>query len=65
MNTLFLRLKALESVIVMVYPPPPRKAAKEIIPFVHATNSNPSGAPISKPLWKVDAPVVGAILFPK
>ena len=25
----------------------------------------PSGAPISTPLWKVDAPVVGATLFPK
>ena len=29
---------------------PPKKEAKEIVPSEHATNSNPSGAPISIPL---------------
>ena len=36
-----------------------------MIPSVHATNSKFSGAPISIPLWKVEAPFVGATLFPK
>ena len=48
-----------------MYPPPPKKAAKVIVPSVQATNSKPSGAPISIPLWNVDAPLVGAVLFPK
>ncbi len=65
MNILYLRLELSISVNVIVYPPPPKKDAKVIIPSEQATNSNPSGAPISMPLWKVEAPEVGAILFPK
>ena len=49
----------------MVYPPPPRKPINVIVPFVTATNLLPSGAPISIPLWKVEAPFVGAFLLPK
>lgn len=49
----------------MVNPPPPKKPANVITPFVTATYELPCGAPISIPLWYVEAPEVGAFLFPK
>ena len=53
------------AVNVIVKPPPPKKPTNEITPSVTAINSKPSGAPISIPLWNVDAPPVGAFLLPK
>lgn len=53
------------SVRVTVYPPPPKNPVNVIVPFVTATYSHPCGAAISIPLWNVDAPEVGACLFPK
>lgn len=35
---------------VIVYPPPPRKPVKVILPFATANNLVPSGAAISTPL---------------
>lgn len=58
-------LEVLFAVKVMVKPPPPKKPTNEIVPSATAINSNPSGAPISTPLWNVDAPPVGAFLLPK
>lgn len=58
-------LLKLLSVKVIVKPPPPKKPTNEIVPSVTATNSKPSGAPISIPLWYVDAPPAGAFLLPK
>lgn len=49
---------------VIVYPPPPRKPVKVISPLHVAIKFVPSGAGISTPLWKVEAPDVGAFLFP-
>ena len=51
-------------VIVIVYPPPPRNPVNVISPSQVAISAVPSGAGISVPLWNVDAPVVGATLFP-
>ena len=48
----------------MVYPPPPKNPVNVMVPFVTAINSFPSYAPMSIPLWYVDAPLVGATLFP-
>ena len=53
------------SVKVTVYPPPPKNPTKVIVPSVTATYELPWGAPISTPLWNVDAPEVGAFLLPK
>ena len=41
----------LPEVKVMVYPPPPKKLVKVILPEVTAMSLLPSGAPISKPEW--------------
>ena len=58
-------LDLLESVNVMVKPPPPKKPTNEIVPLVTAIKSKPSGAPISIPLWKVDAPPRRGFSFAK
>lgn len=58
-------LRFSDVVIVMVYPPPPRKPTNVICPSHDAIRVVPSGAGISIPLWYVEAPEVGAVRFPK
>ena len=58
-------LRPSEFVKVIVYPPPPKKPINVIWPLHVAINCVPSGAGISTPLWYVEAPLVGAVLFPK
>ena len=50
---------------VIVYPPPPRNPTYVITPSTAAIRTVPSGAPMSIPLWKFEAPAVGLVLFPK
>lgn len=50
--------------IVIVYPPAPPQAVFVTFPSAIAIIFVPSDAPISIPLWNVDAPEVGAVLFP-
>lgn len=47
-----------------MYPPPPKNPVNVILPDTIAISVVPSGAGTSTPLWYVDAPVVGAVLFP-